>query len=889
MLCRFGHAALPKCDYLHKCVTDVLFQTSKDIMCKCREAYASLSSKVEQEIHKELYRIQQTTDFHHFESILSFHRCQIASVSDKFNRQKKKKLQKLMEESRARKSNETVGHTFNLPQVPRNKKKTRRFKRRPLDTKNAQMQNENTRLVVNLSTVKLTDAQSSVMALGPKFCPTPKSFNHQGMVQDNIREGCRLTRLKEYHHDRTGTKNQQERPKFYKKTGWCPPPGRDRALDAFCHILQNRAEAFTPTMKRRDNLSRAQRQALGELKELVKTRQIRISTADKGGATVIQDATDYIAEAARQLSNTNHYACLQTDPTKKIAQKSNQIVDDLLADGHISEQTQRWAKVNVSATKTHRFYTLPKIHKTLDNPPGRPIVSGTNGPTENLSKLVDDWLQQHVTDLPSYIKDSTHMLKTIEQWNLDKGPFPTNTKLVTIDVNALYTNIPHEEMKTAIRHYLETNPKPDIPPPDTVVMVADHVLANNVFQFEEQVYQQVFGTAMGTPLAPSAANLFMGWLERQLLDNSPVPIDQDTWKRFIDDIFLLWTGSTEELDTFINFINAYHPSIKFSVNSSEVFVPFLDIRVSLENGYLQTDLYSKPTDAHAYLVSSSCHPRHTIKNIPFSLFIRLRRLCSSDNCFQERCDELSKQLRKRGHSWKTINSAKAKVFKMSRTQCLQYQHRRKSSRVPFVLTHHPDNPPIRTWLHDLHKDMTDNSDRMKHAVPETPVVGERQARSLKTILMPSTLPPVPDPRPPGCYKCQASRCVMCRDHLVTGNSFVSQHTGEVFTHRHTFSCTSENIIYILWCEQCNCTQYVGETKTSLKQRFYKHYSDIRQNIGTYVTEHFNLPGHSINSMKCTPIEQILSPSGDAVRRRQRESFWMTKLNTYYPLGLNDKT
>ncbi|KAL8585967.1 hypothetical protein ACOMHN_059403 [Nucella lapillus] len=56
-----------------------------------------------------------------------------------------------------------------------------------------------------------------------------------------------------------------------------------------------------------------------------------------------------------------------------------------------------------------------------------------------------------------------------------------------------------------------------------------------------------FYTAMGTPLAPSAANLFMGWLEQQLLKKSPVPINIDTWKRFIDDIFLLWTGSEEEL------------------------------------------------------------------------------------------------------------------------------------------------------------------------------------------------------------------------------------------------------------------------------------------------------------------------------------------------------
>ncbi|KAL8574258.1 hypothetical protein ACOMHN_063665 [Nucella lapillus] len=129
---------------------------------------------------------------------------------------------------------------------------------------------------------------------------------------------------------------------------------------------------------------------------------------------------------------------------------------------------------------------------------------------------------------------------------------------------------------------------------------------------------------MGTPLAPSAANLFMGWLEQQLLEKSPVPINIDTWKRFIDDIFLLWTGSEEEMDRLITFINDYHPSIKFTSTSSDSAIPFLDILISVHDGYLQTDLYCKPTDAHAYLYRTSCHPRHTINNIPISLFIRLR-------------------------------------------------------------------------------------------------------------------------------------------------------------------------------------------------------------------------------------------------------------------------
>ena len=103
-----------------------------------------------------------------------------------------------------------------------------------------------------------------------------------------------------------------------------------------------------------------------------------------------------------------------------------------------------------------------------------------------------------------------------------------------------HINIPHQDLLTALRFHLNSMPQTNIPPTERVADIANHVLSSNVFSFEDDYFQQIFGTAMGTPMAPSAPNLFMGWLEAQLLASSPVPVSQDTWKRFIDDIFLLW-------------------------------------------------------------------------------------------------------------------------------------------------------------------------------------------------------------------------------------------------------------------------------------------------------------------------------------------------------------
>ena len=83
-------------------------------------------------------------------------------------------------------------------------------------------------------------------------------------------------------------------------------------------------------------------------------------------------------------------------------------------------------------------------------------------------------------------------------------------RLVTIDVIGLYTNIPHQDVLTELRFHLNSMPQTNIPPIERVADVANQVLFSNVFSFEDDYLQQIFGTAMGTPMAPSAANLFMG-------------------------------------------------------------------------------------------------------------------------------------------------------------------------------------------------------------------------------------------------------------------------------------------------------------------------------------------------------------------------------------------
>ena len=119
---------------------------------------------------------------------------------------------------------------------------------------------------------------------------------------------------------------------------------------------------------------------------------------------------------------------------------------------------------------------------------------------------------------------------------------------------------------------------------------------------------------MGTKLAPSYANIFMGEFEHVY----PYHLQPSLWKRFIDDIFFIWPHGTEELKRFVEFLNNRHQTIKFTLEHSYFNVNFLDVTV-----------FCKPTDSQNYLLYSSKHPRHVLNGIPYSQFLRVRRVCSN--------------------------------------------------------------------------------------------------------------------------------------------------------------------------------------------------------------------------------------------------------------------
>ena len=111
---------------------------------------------------------------------------------------------------------------------------------------------------------------------------------------------------------------------------------------------------------------------------------------------------------------------------------------------------------------------------------------------------------------------------------------------------------------------------------------------------------------MGTKMAPSYTNIFMGRLEKQLLQS--VRLKPFSWLRFIDDIDMKWIHGRETLEAFLETANSFHSTIRFTAEVSNDKHVFLDTMSHLADDKVAVDLYTKPTDSHQYLLPTSCHP-----------------------------------------------------------------------------------------------------------------------------------------------------------------------------------------------------------------------------------------------------------------------------------------
>jgi len=755
--------------------------------------------------------------------------------------------------------------------------------------------------VVNLSDHTLTLAQISLLNKGLKFCPTPSSvdFATARVDLDKFHRSLRLYCFfnKDPILDRTTNNStvinhnptiniDSESDKFNKtfsnKSTWTPVgPTPLESIITFNELyLANKS----PKYRYKDNLTKQERLAISELKDL---QNVVIKPADKGSMIVLMNLSDYVKEAEKQLSDNNFYIKQDKDLTHTHMTIVKKVITDMYNQNYINEKCKEY--LCEFTPRTARFYLLPKIHKNILPPPGRPIISANNCPTEKISQFVDYFLNPLVPKIKSFVKDTTDFVAKIDSL----GKVPTNTLLVTLDVSSLYTNIPNQEgIRACTKALIYSRSAQDLPPTPYLVQLLKMVLTMNNFEFNEEHYLQIGGTAMGTRLAPSYANLFMADFETKFVytyHHQPF-----WWKRYIDDIFMLWTHGEDELTKFISHLNGCHHSIKFTSHISTTKVNFLDTNViKTVDNHIITDLYEKPTDSKNYLHFTSCHPTHTKTSLPYSQFLRIRRICTLESDFLSHSNKLLEAFLERGYSKDILERALNKVKSQNRNDLLINKNTKTldKEKINFfsITTYHPSGNIVKDTILSSW-DLLNRSTATRDLHDKKIIFGYRRNKNLRDLLVTSKLPTIDEIKLPFSLadnKCTYKKCRYCPKLDISGSILSTTRNIKFFTMTNV-TCKSNNLIYCITCKKCKI-QYVGQTKRKLMERFQSHFYNVNKGIHQ-IGRHFSASDHNgIEDMQIHILSFIRQPpeSSQSISARNKiELAWINRMNTIAPLGLN---
>ena len=393
-------------------------------------------------------------------------------------------------------------------------------------------------------------------------------------------------------------------------------------------LLRNRIQSLIlnyATQRRR--VDPLHRHIMKHVSNLAKNRTLHICKADKGSNVIVMDKNSYTDKMLSLLSDPDKFCKYNHASTKPVPiyleEKFNRVLYGMKRNDAISQQF--YHKCRAIGTFPARLYGQPKIHKNLENPPKCPIISSIGSTSYALSKELDKLLKPLTNTSSVKLCDTFDFIENIRQFLPNQSTNDCN--LVSFDVTNLFGMVPVDEaIDIATKKLFSSRYCPEDMVPSVFKNLLQLAISNNVFLFNGVYYIQKNGVAMGNPLAPTLAELFMQELETKLDDYSGVK--PSFYRRYVDDIFAIFNSVTDIL-MFESYLNTLHPRIKFTTERYDNGLNFLDTRVFTSPNGLETSWHRKESASDRITpYPSYCHPRYKY-NAAHNMFYRIQAIASN--------------------------------------------------------------------------------------------------------------------------------------------------------------------------------------------------------------------------------------------------------------------
>ena len=252
---------------------------------------------------------------------------------------------------------------------------------------------------------------------------------------------------------------------------------------------------------------------------------------------------------------------------------------------------------------------------------------------------------------------------------------------------------------------------------------------------------------------------------------------------------------------------------------------------------------------------------------------------------------------KQGYDQKLVDEQLEKVDKLARDYLLQEkdQEQQDPKRIPLTLTYNRFLPNL-TAVARKNWHILQTNKSLRESFQEQPITAFKRNKNLKEIIGGTRIEngKVKKFRIPfrtgKCTPCLSGARTLCCNQVLTTNTFMSQQTKRTFNIFFNLNCKSEYVIYLMECILCKM-QYVGKPETAFNLRLNNHRKDITKPNSILACKYFQERGHNFNKhAEFIIIDKLVNLNGSKKALREllviRENFWIQKLKTLVPFGLN---